>query len=158
GTPLPHRVPPDRAPNDQGDERDRHLPDDEATTQGSWPSGAVLAAFIPCCHGHRPSRAGRGVGGCPAPCRARRPENYASLRSAKEEGHAEHRGADFCLNAERDWLLLAFREKPLCNVATHRRQTLEHDAAISFERIRETLQVGGVGRNDAAAPVLAPIV
>ena len=52
-------VPPDEDADDQGDERHRHLPDDEAAAQGGGPAGAVLAPLVPRGDGHGPAGAER---------------------------------------------------------------------------------------------------
>ncbi len=48
---------------------------------------------------------------------------------------------------------------PLRKVTVHRRQDMEDSATVRFERIHQTLEIGGVGRHVAAvAPVPAPTV
>ena len=103
-------VPPDEAADGQGDERHRHLPDDEAAAQGRGAAGAVLAPLVPRGDGHGPAGAERAAGGRAAPGRPRRPAHDAALRPAAEEGHAEHRGADLDLTLELGWFALRSME------------------------------------------------
>ena len=44
---LPTGVPQDEEVDRQGDERHRHLPDDEAPAEGGGPAGPVLAPLVP---------------------------------------------------------------------------------------------------------------
>ena len=70
GTPLSHGCPSDEAAHDQGDERHRHLPDDEAAAQGGRTTRPVLAPLLPRGDGYRPPGTERTPGGRPAPGRA----------------------------------------------------------------------------------------
>ena len=90
-------VPPDEAADRQGDERHRHLPDDEAAAQGRRAAGSVLAPLVPRGDGHRPAGAERAAGGRAAPGRARRPADDPALRPPAAQGDAEHRGTDLDL-------------------------------------------------------------
>src|SRR5262249_34319908 len=58
-----------------GDERHRHLPDDEAAAQGGGAAGPVLAPLVPRGDGHRLAGTERAAGGPAAFGRARRPSH-----------------------------------------------------------------------------------
>src|SRR5262249_20247419 len=79
GAPVPKVRPPDQAIDHQGDERDRHLPDDVAAAQGGGAARPLLAALLTGHDGDRSSRAERAARGRAVSGWARRPANDAGL-------------------------------------------------------------------------------
>ena len=80
--PLPHGVPQDEDFHEERDDRDRHLPHDEAAAEGCGIARPFLAALVPRDDGDRSLGAERAAGGHAVPGGAFRPADHANLRPA----------------------------------------------------------------------------